>query len=61
MWPAIKDILESMGEVVDTLKEGAFTKITPGQCLHSSRILYTRTLYVKICIRDGGFALGREI
>ena len=27
-WPAIKDILESMGEVVDTLKEGAFTKIT---------------------------------
>ena len=29
LWPAIKDILESMGEVVDTLKEGAFTKITP--------------------------------
>ena len=28
-WPAIKDILESMGEVVDTLKEGAFPKITP--------------------------------
>ena len=28
VWPAIKDILESMGEVVDTLKEGAFTKIT---------------------------------
>ena len=28
MWPAIKDILESMGEVVDTLKEGAFTKTT---------------------------------
>ena len=27
--PAIKDILESMGEVVDTLKEGAFPKITP--------------------------------
>ena len=25
VWPAIKDILESMGEVVDTLKEGAFT------------------------------------
>ena len=24
-----KDILESMGEVVDTLKEGASTKITP--------------------------------
>ena len=29
VWPAIKDILESMGEVVDTLKEGSFTKITP--------------------------------
>ena len=29
VWPAIKDILESMGEVVDTLKEGTFTKITP--------------------------------
>ena len=30
VWPAIKDILESMGDVVDTLKEGAFSKITPG-------------------------------
>ena len=29
VWPAIKDILETMGEVLDTLKEGAFTKITP--------------------------------
>ena len=29
VWPALKDILESMGEVVDTLKEGAFPKITP--------------------------------
>ena len=29
VWPAIKDILESMGEVVDTLKEGSFTKMTP--------------------------------
>ena len=28
VWPAIKDVLESMGEVVDTLKEGAFTKTT---------------------------------
>ena len=27
--PAIKYILESMGEVVDTLKRGAFSKITP--------------------------------
>ena len=29
VWPAIKDILESMGEAVYTLKEGSFTKITP--------------------------------
>ena len=29
VWPAIKDIIESMGEVVDTLKESAFRKITP--------------------------------
>ena len=28
VWPAIKDILESVGEVVDTLKECTFTKIT---------------------------------
>ena len=27
--PAIKDILESMGGIKDTLKEGAFQKITP--------------------------------
>ena len=29
VWPAIKDILESMGKVMDTMKEGAFPKITP--------------------------------
>ena len=29
VWPAIKGILESMGEVVDTLKKGSFTKMTP--------------------------------
>ena len=29
VWPAIKDILESMGELVDTLKEVSFTKMTP--------------------------------
>ena len=29
VWPAIKDILESVGEVVETLKEGAFPKTTP--------------------------------
>ena len=29
VWPAIKDILESMCEVVDATKEGSFTKVTP--------------------------------
>ena len=29
VWLVIKDILESMGEVVDTLKEGSLTKMTP--------------------------------
>ena len=29
VWPVIKDILESMSEIMDTLKEGAFPKITP--------------------------------
>ena len=28
VWPAIKDILELMGEVVDATKEGSFTKVT---------------------------------
>ena len=30
VWPAIKDILESMGEVVDATNEGSFNKVTPG-------------------------------
>ena len=29
VWPAIKDILESVGEVMDLLKDGGFQKITP--------------------------------
>ena len=29
VWPAIMDILQSMGEVVDATKEGSFTKVTP--------------------------------
>ena len=29
VWPAIKDILESMGEVLDATKEGSFAKVTP--------------------------------
>ena len=40
VWPAIKDILESMGEVVDTLKEGSFTKMTPRACSRCHRGLH---------------------
>ena len=29
VWPAIEDILESMGEIMDVLKEGGFQKVTP--------------------------------
>ena len=29
VWPAIKHILESMGEVMDTLREGTVTRMTP--------------------------------
>ena len=29
LWPVIKDILESMGEFMDVLKEGGFQKISP--------------------------------
>ena len=29
VWPAIKDILDSMGDIIDTLKESAFPKISP--------------------------------
>ena len=29
MWPAIKDILESIGEIMDVLTEGGFQKVTP--------------------------------
>ena len=29
VWPATKDILESMGEMMDAMKEGFFTKMTP--------------------------------
>ena len=36
VWPAINDLLESMGEIKDTLKEAAFPKITPKAVLSLS-------------------------
>ena len=38
VWPAIGDVLESMGEKMDVVKEGAFTKITPKAVCVVSRI-----------------------
>ena len=41
VWPAIKDILESMGEVVDATKEGSFNKVTQrivSRCLRGMHI-----------------------
>ena len=29
VWPAIRDICESPGEIIDVLKDGGFQKITP--------------------------------
>ena len=45
VWPAIKDILESMGEVVDATKEGLFTKVTP-------RLVFALSLGYA-CLPDG--------
>ena len=62
VWPAIKDILESMGEVVDNLKEGAFTKITPRAVFTlSPGYAHLPAGWTETRICDGGFALGREI
>ena len=51
VWPAIKDILESLGEVVETLKESAFTKITPRAVRTVSGICTSR-VWTEIRIRD---------
>ena len=40
VWPAIKDILESMGEVENTLKEGALLKEHREPCLHCLRDMH---------------------
>ena len=48
VWPAIKDILQSMGEVEDTLKKEAFTKITP-------RAVFALSLgYANLCMQVSG-------
>ena len=59
LWPAIKDILESLGEVGDTLKESFFTKVTP-RAVFALSPWYAR-LPDGLCVCDCGFALRREI
>ena len=61
VWLAIKDSLESMGEVVDTLKEGAFAKINTESRVCTVSGICTAPGWTKFCVCDGGFALGREI
>ena len=61
VWPAIKDILESMGEVVDTLKEGSFTKMTPRAVFALSPGFARLSDVLKVRVCDCGFALEREI
>ena len=60
VWLAIKDSLESMGEVVDTLKEGAFAKINTESRVCTVSGICTAPGWTKFCVCDGGFALGRE-
>ena len=57
VWPAIKDILESMGEVVDTLKEGAF----PRYRVSAISGICTFPGWTEVCISDVVVALGWEI
>ena len=63
VWPAIKDILESMGEVVDTLKESSFTP-SPNDTESFVRAVSgvcTSPGWTKVRVCDFGFALRREI
>ena len=61
VWPAMKDILESMGEVVDATKEGAFNKITPkivfARC--SGVRAPPRRTEIRVC--DCDLAVGKKI
>ena len=61
VWSAIKDILDSMVEVVDTLKEGAFTKKNTQSrvCTVSGICISPGWTEDRVC--NGGFALGRVI
>ena len=60
VWPAKKDILESMGEVVDATKEGSFNKVTPRIVFELSPG-YVSPGWTKIRECDRDLTFGREL
>ena len=60
VWPAIKDILESMGEVVDATKEGSFNKVALRVVFALSRIC-TSPGWTEVCVCNGSLTFGRKI
>ena len=60
VWPTIKDILESMGEVVDATKEGSFTKVTP-RIVFALSPGYAHPGWTEICVCDCDLAFGKKI
>ena len=61
VWPAIKDILESMGEVVDATKEGSFTKMTPRVVFALSPGVCTSTGWTEIRACNCDLAFGEKM
>ena len=53
-WPAIKDNLEPMGEIIDTLKESAFQK------KKTKPVFAQSPGWIEVPVCDGGVALGRK-
>ena len=60
VWPAIKDILESMGEVVDATKEGSFNKITP-RIVFALSPGYASPGWTEIRVCNCNLAVGKKI
>ena len=61
VWPAIKDILESMGEVVDATKEGSFNKVALRVVFALSPVICTSPEWTEIRVCNCGLTLGRKI
>ena len=61
VWPAIEYILESMGETMDVLKEGAFPKITPKAVFALSSGYAHLPDGLKFVKLNGGTALRRDV